>query len=224
MKAEAGDKVRVKVGAHAGERGVIETVDGDKLGVRLEKAPVTLRVHVDQVTNFSLAARKAWVTGPDRGVGRRKGTKIRDRVTVTFRIDRDLWEEFMRLVEAGRIEDHALHAEWASLDPGAADRLCRVKSEGGRIVAVGTTSARTLETAARGGTIESFEGETALYIRPGHAFRAVDALLTNFHLPRSSLLVLVAALTGYDLMRRAYAEAIRERYRFYSYGDAMLIL
>ena len=129
-----------------------------------------------------------------------------------------------RPIEAGRIEDHTLHAEWACLDRIAADRLHRTRAEGGRIIAVGTTSARTLETAARGGTIGPFAGDTALYIRPGHTFRAVDALLTNFHLPRSSLLVLVAALAGYDRMRAAYAEAIRERYRFYSYGDAMLIL
>jgi S-adenosylmethionine:tRNA ribosyltransferase-isomerase len=129
-----------------------------------------------------------------------------------------------RPIEAARVEDHAIHAEWASLDREAADRLNRAKGQGGRVVAVGTTSARTLETAARGGAIEPFAGETALYIRPGHEFRAVDALLTNFHLPRSSLLVLVAALAGYDLMRSAYDEAIRARYRFYSYGDAMLIL
>ncbi len=105
MKAEAGDKVRVKVGAHTGERGVVDSVDGEKLLVRLEESGTKVRLPADQVTNFSLAARKAWVTGPDRGVGRRKGTKIRDRVTVTFRIDRDLWEEFMKQVEAGRIED-----------------------------------------------------------------------------------------------------------------------
>jgi S-adenosylmethionine:tRNA ribosyltransferase-isomerase len=129
-----------------------------------------------------------------------------------------------RPIEAERIEDHTLHTEWATLDARAVDRLNRARAEGGRVVAVGTTSARTLETAAQAGEIVPFEGETALYIRPGHAFRAVDALLTNFHLPRSSLLVLVAALAGYDLMREAYAEAIREQYRFYSYGDAMLIL
>lgn len=105
MKAKAGDKVRVKVGAHAGERGVIEMVEGEKLVVRLEKTSVALCLRTHHLTNFSLAARKAWVTEPDRGVGRRKGTKLRDRVTATFRIDRDLWEQFMRLVETGQIED-----------------------------------------------------------------------------------------------------------------------
>jgi hypothetical protein len=105
LKPEAGDKVRVKVGAYSGERGVVEAIDGEKLVVRLEKTALAVRLQPDQVTNFSLAARKAWVTDPDRGVGRRKGTKLRDRVTVTFRIDRELWEQFMKLVETGSIED-----------------------------------------------------------------------------------------------------------------------
>jgi len=129
-----------------------------------------------------------------------------------------------RPIEADRIEDHALHAERAELSPEAAATLNRGRAEGGRIVAVGTTSARVLEVAAASGRFEAFAGETALYLRPGHPFRGLDALLTNFHLPRSSLLVLVSALAGVDLIRAAYADAIRLEYRFYSYGDAMLIL
>lgn len=129
-----------------------------------------------------------------------------------------------RPIEVDQIEDHVLHAEWAELSPGAATILNTQRSQGGRVVAVGTTSARTLETAGASGTILPFAGETRLYLRPGHPFHAVDVLLTNFHLPRSSLLVLVSALAGVDLIRDAYAEAIRQRYRFYSYGDAMLVL
>jgi S-adenosylmethionine:tRNA ribosyltransferase-isomerase len=129
-----------------------------------------------------------------------------------------------RPIEAERIDDHVLHAERAELTPEAAETLNRRRAEGSKIVAVGTTSARTLETASRSGRFESFSGETALYLKPGHEFRGVDALLTNFHLPRSSLLVLVSALAGVDLIREAYDEAIRRKYRFYSYGDAMLIL
>lgn len=129
-----------------------------------------------------------------------------------------------RPIEAERIEDHALHAEWAELDAGAVETLRERRAGGGRIVAIGTTSARTLETAAADGGLRPFAGETALYLKPGHEFRGLDALVTNFHLPRSSLLVLVSALAGVELVRAAYAEAIRERYRFYSYGDAMLIL
>ncbi len=143
------------------------------------------------------------------------------RVDLTLHVGIDTF----RPIEAERIEDHTLHNEWGELTSEAADALNRVRAAGGRIVAVGTTSARVLETATLGdGTIRPFAGPTALYLRPGHAFLGLDALITNFHLPRSSLLVLVAALAGVELARAAYAEAIRERYRFYSYGDAMLIL
>ncbi len=129
-----------------------------------------------------------------------------------------------RPIEAERIEDHVLHAEAAELSPEAAATLNRRRLGGGRVVAVGTTSARVLESAAATGRFEPFAAETALYLRPGHAFGGVDALLTNFHLPRSSLLVLVSAFAGVDLARLAYREAVRLGYRFYSYGDAMLIL
>ena len=138
-----------------------------------------------------------------------------------------------RPIQADRIEDHVLHAEWAELSAPAVATLNAHRARGGRVVAVGTTSARVLESAALASAtvpsesrhpFEPFAGETALYLRPGHAFRGLDALLTNFHLPRSSLLVLVSALAGVDLIREAYAEAVRLRYRFYSYGDAMLLL
>ena len=129
-----------------------------------------------------------------------------------------------RPIEADRVEDHALHAEWAEITPETADFLNSARDRGARIVGVGTTSARSLETSARDGRFRPFQGETAVYLRPGHRFQGVDALVTNFHLPRSSLLVLVAAIAGYELMRKAYEAAIRERYRFYSYGDAMFIL
>ena len=129
-----------------------------------------------------------------------------------------------RPIEVDRIDDHVLHAEAAELTPEVAEDLNRRKAGGGRIVAVGTTSTRVLEAASRSGRFEPFSGETALYLKPGHEFRGVDALLTNFHLPRSSLLVLVSALAGVELIRAAYEEAIRREYRFYSYGDAMLIL
>jgi S-adenosylmethionine:tRNA ribosyltransferase-isomerase len=130
-----------------------------------------------------------------------------------------------RPIETERIDEHRLHAEWAELPDTVAATLNEHRRAGGRIVAVGTTSARVLETAAdESGTIRPFAGETSLYLRPGHIFRGLDGLVTNFHLPRSSLLVLVSALAGVERVREAYAEAIRERYRFYSYGDAMLVL
>jgi S-adenosylmethionine:tRNA ribosyltransferase-isomerase len=120
---------------------------------------------------------------------------------------------------------HVMHEEWYQVSEGAAARLAAVRAGGGKVWAVGTTSARTLESAAEpDGRVRAGAGETRLFIRPGYAFRAVDHLVTNFHLPRSTLLMLVAALAGYDLTMRAYEEAVRERYRFYSYGDAMVII
>jgi S-adenosylmethionine:tRNA ribosyltransferase-isomerase len=127
-------------------------------------------------------------------------------------------------IKVERLEDHQMHPEWAELSVQVAASIEEQRSRGGRIVAVGTTSARVLETACAGGTLQPFVGETTLFVRPGYVFRGLDALITNFHLPRSSLLVFVSAFAGVDLIRAAYAEAIRARYRFFSYGDAMLIV
>ncbi|MEO1997416.1 MAG: tRNA preQ1(34) S-adenosylmethionine ribosyltransferase-isomerase QueA [Planctomycetaceae bacterium] len=129
-----------------------------------------------------------------------------------------------RPITARTLDEHRMHQEWCRLTADVAERLKRVRTRGGRIVAVGTTAVRTLETASRTGELQAFQGETDIFIRPPYGFHSVDALLTNFHLPRSSLLLLVAALAGTQLMHRAYAEAIEHRYRFYSYGDAMLIV
>ena len=119
---------------------------------------------------------------------------------------------------------HRMHAEWGSISPATADVLNVARSNGGRIVAVGTTSLRLLESAAvADGTIQPFEGETAIFITPGYRFRAVDILLTNFHLPRSTLFMLVSAFSGLETMKQAYAHAIGAGYRFYSYGDACLL-
>ena len=127
-------------------------------------------------------------------------------------------------VNALETSAHKMHSEWAEIDPEVAGRLNAVRSSGGRIVAVGTTSLRTLETAATdNGRILPYRGETDIFIVPGYKFKAVDILLTNFHLPRSTLFMLVSAFCGLDVMRAAYTEAIRENYRFYSYGDACLL-
>ena len=127
-------------------------------------------------------------------------------------------------IQADRLSDHQMHAEWAQITEETVQKILDCRRKGGRVVAVGSTSVRTLETAAQDGTLKPFVGETNLFIRPPYQFKIVDALFTNFHLPRSTLLVLVYTFGGFDLMRRAYEEAIREEYRFYSYGDAMLIL
>jgi S-adenosylmethionine:tRNA ribosyltransferase-isomerase len=129
-----------------------------------------------------------------------------------------------RPITAERLDEHQMHSEWCSLSPEVAARLADYKKSGRRILAVGTTTARTLETAARSGEIRPYAGQTNLFIRPSFEFQACDCLLTNFHLPKSTLLILVRTFGGDDLMRRAYEEAIEERYRFFSYGDAMLIV
>ncbi len=127
-------------------------------------------------------------------------------------------------VKADDTEAHRMHSEWGSLSAETARALNAARANGGRIVAVGTTSLRLLESAtAEDGTIEPFTGETAIFITPGYRFRAVDILLTNFHLPRSTLFMLVSAFTGLDTMKHAYAHAIESGYRFYSYGDACLL-
>jgi len=120
--------------------------------------------------------------------------------------------------------DHKMHAEWASLSAGAAKHINDVRNMGGRIVAVGTTTLRTLESAANAeGEVAEFSEDTDIFIFPGYQFKTAEVLLTNFHLPRSTLFMLVCAFMGTDVMKAAYAEAIREKYRFYSYGDACLL-
>jgi len=121
--------------------------------------------------------------------------------------------------------DHRMHAEWGHIDPATAGRLNAARAAGGRVIAVGTTSLRVLESAADGeGTIHPFDGDTAIFITPGYKFRGIDGLMTNFHLPRSTLFMLVSALMGLDRMQAVYAHAIAEGYRFYSYGDSSLLL
>ncbi len=166
---------------------------------------------------------------------REKGVRL---AFVTLHIGLDTF----RPVQVEEIEQHRIHREWAELSAGTARAINETRLAGGRIIAVGTTVVRTLESGAvialgyrpcdeipagttcGWQTVAAFTGETDLFIRPGFVFRAVDVMITNFHLPKSTLLMLVSAFAGKDLIDRAYAEAIRERYRFYSFGDAMLIL
>jgi S-adenosylmethionine:tRNA ribosyltransferase-isomerase len=128
-------------------------------------------------------------------------------------------------ISAERIEDHKMHAEQFSISSEAAETINRTRADGGRVIAVGTTVVRTLESCCDdGGRIEPDSGETDIYIKPGHNFRAIDGMLTNFHLPRSSLIVMVAALVGRERLLELYQMAIKRGYRFYSYGDCMLIV
>lgn len=146
------------------------------------------------------------------------------RATVTLHVGLDTF----RPITVDRLDDHTMHTEWCVCPSETAVAIKATRARGGRVVAIGTTAVRTLETAARasppGETITAWSGPTDLFIRPGHAFQSIDGLLTNFHMPRTTLMVLVSTFAGRELVAQAYAEAIRDRYRFLSYGDAMLFL
>ncbi len=185
-------------------------------------------------TDGSVAAPTAGLHFTDRLLQRLDERGV-DSAYVTLHVGLDTF----RPITAERLEEHPMHSEWGCLDESAAARINHSCSVGGRIVAVGTTSVRVLETVAAARRrrdradsehledakpVQSWSGKTDLYIRPPYTFRAVDALMTNFHLPRTTLLVLVCCFGGRDLILRAYDTAIEQSYRFYSYGDAMLIL
>ena len=129
-----------------------------------------------------------------------------------------------RPISVERLDQHEMHSEWCELPEATVEAIRSTRDSGGRVVAVGTTSVRTLESVAATGELRPWQGETNLFIRPPYEFQVVDVMLTNFHLPKSTLLVLVSAFAGRELILQAYQKAIEKRYRFYSYGDAMLIL
>ena len=125
------------------------------------------------------------------------------------------------------VKDHHIHTEWCSVSQETVDLIAQTKSKGGRVIAVGTTSVRALETLGQnqdGQDLKPWEGDTALYILPGYEFKLVDAMITNFHLPKSTLLMLVSAFAGREQMLALYQTAISENYRFFSFGDAMLLM
>lgn len=126
-------------------------------------------------------------------------------------------------VRVDNIEDHNMHAEWLEVPQTACDAIAAAKARGGRVVAVGTTAVRSLETAAQGGQLEPFSGDSRIFIYPGYEFKVVDAMITNFHLPESTLLMLLSAFAGHEQTLAAYRHAVAQRYRFFSYGDAMLV-
>ena len=121
------------------------------------------------------------------------------------------------------VDAHVMHAEFVRVSEAVCEQVAETRRRGGRVIAVGTTSVRALESAAAGGELAPFEGDTRLFIKPGHGFRCVDALLTNFHLPESTLLMLVCAFAGFDTVMGAYRHAVAQGYRFFSYGDAMFL-
>ena len=126
-------------------------------------------------------------------------------------------------VRVENLSDHVMHKEYFAVPPETAEAVRRTRNNGGRVIAIGTTSVRALESASKSGQIESVFGDTDLFITPGYQFKSVDAMLTNFHLPESTLLMLVSAFAGYDAIMKAYEHAIEKSYRFFSYGDAMFL-
>jgi len=126
-------------------------------------------------------------------------------------------------VRTDKIEDHHMHAEWLEVPQTACDAIAAARARGGRVVAVGTTAVRSLETAAQGGGLQPFSGDSRIFIYPGYEFKVVDAMITNFHLPESTLLMLLSAFAGHEQTLAAYRHAVEQRYRFFSYGDAMLV-
>jgi len=171
------------------------------------------------------AARPGAVAAPTAGLhfDEKILQSIRDRgVDVAF-ITLHVGAGTFQPVRADRLEDHVMHFEHFEVSRETSDLINTARQRGGRVVAVGTTVVRTLESSTQDGAVQPGAGETNLFITPGYRFRAVDALLTNFHLPESTLLMLVCAFAGYELTLEAYQHAIREGYRFYSYGDAMFI-
>jgi len=178
-------------------------------------------------TVFARKDKTGAVAAPTAGFHLTRGLleKIRDRGVTVSEITLHVGPGTFKPITTTTIEGHTVEPEYAELPVNVAAALNRTREKGGRIFAVGTTSVRTLESATiRGGKIQPLAGMVDLFIRPGHRFRLVDHLITNFHIPKSSLLVLVAAFAGREKVLATYADAVRREYRFYSYGDAMLIL
>ncbi|PAV26246.1 tRNA preQ1(34) S-adenosylmethionine ribosyltransferase-isomerase QueA [Tamilnaduibacter salinus] len=148
---------------------------------------------------------------------------LRDKGVETAEVTLHVGAGTFQPVRVERVEDHEMHSEIAEVPEATVDAVARTRQRGGRVVAVGTTSVRSLESATVDGELRPFRGETDIFIYPGYAFRCVDAMVTNFHLPESTLIMLVSAFAGREAVLGAYEEAVRERYRFFSYGDAMFV-
>lgn len=205
-------------------RGLIETIGQMPLPPYIRRDPTKQ----DRTWYQTVFAREAGaIAAPTAGLHftERLLAALRGKGVRTVAVTLHVGPATFRPVTAERIEDHRMGTEWAELSPQTATAINETRKAGRRVVAVGTTVVRTLEAAASAdGTVKPTQGDVGLFITPGYKFKVVDVLMTNFHLPRTTLLMLVSAFAGLEPLRAAYAEAVQDKYRFYSYGDAMLII
>ena len=230
---EVGDGVRIEVLAREGELYRLRFHDTRVADVLERYGAVPLPPYITHVPGARdaeryqtvYAERPGAVAAPTAGLhfDRAMLAQLEGRGVRIARLTLHVGVGTFQPVRAERVEEHRMHREWFEVSQAAVDAIDAARVAGGRVLAVGTTALRALESAALGGRLEATAGETDLFVHPGFRFRIVDRLLTNFHLPKSSLLMLVAAFAGLNHVRRAYAHAIDKRYRFFSYGDAMLI-
>ena len=228
----AAGKTPLRVSARRGEFFVVERQDGADMPALFEShGTLPLPPYIDRAVeeqdferyqtvysrvDGAVAAPTAGLHFDQALIDRLTGSGVRW-ATVTLHVGAGTFQP----VRAESAASHRMHREWIEVDRNACEQINRAKSRGNRVIAVGTTVVRALESAARSGQLAPFSGDTDLFILPGHRFRVVDALITNFHLPRSTLLMLVCAFAGHPNIMRAYDYAIAHRFRFYSYGDAM---
>lgn len=222
-------------GGHLAVRPIDESASSQELLERFGRVPLPPYIReghmVDQdVTSYQTvyARQPGSVAAPTAGLHFTTDLirHLQTRGTITAAVTLHVGLGTFRPISADRLSEHKMHSEYGELPEASAEKLRQCREHGGRIIAVGTTSTRVLEAAAQETTqaLNAWRGETDIFIKPSYEFLAIDGLMTNFHLPKSTLLVLVCAFAGRDLMLQAYQEAIEQRYRFYSYGDCMLIV
>jgi len=220
-------RCRLKIETDAGVESILERIGFPPLPPYIKRSDDLSAAAIDKMRYQTVYARKAGaVAAPTAGL-HFTGELIKElkNAGICFAYTTlHVGTGTFKPITTGNIEDHRIEQERFIIDEENARMINSAKEKGGRIIAVGTTSVRALETMTVGSRLEAASGETSLFIKPGYKFRIVDAMVTNFHLPKSSLLALVAAFAGLEKILAAYRHAIRERYRFYSYGDAMLIV
>jgi S-adenosylmethionine:tRNA ribosyltransferase-isomerase len=235
MVIELGGELTAELldGAEGPERRLRFSVSGDELDRALEAygstpLPPYIRMPLDDPERYQTvyARPKGSVAAPTAGLHFTPELlgELHARGVATVYVTCHIGLHTFRPIQSGEVEEHDIHKEWCLVPPAVADACNQARSAGRRVVAVGTSSVRALESAWRECAVRPFQGWTRLYIVPGYRYRAVDAMITNFHLPRTTLMALVSAFASSGLILRAYAEAIERRYRFYSFGDSTLIL